>query len=141
MNSNAFPLSRTPTWKYKAPATPARYQVIDSNGGTHRASSYEYNFAMALQNFNLEFLFQVEYWGGKSRLGGLLLDFMVFTKPLNTPVFVNGDYWHGGQRKELDLVQQALLSKIPSLREPVVLWGQDTATYEDAVAAVRKWLL
>jgi len=132
MNFEIFPLSKAPAWAVKAPVTPARYSVQGK-----RATSYEYNLALALDYYRLAYKFQVDYWGGRSFLGGIVLDFLVFTVPNRTPIFVNGDYWHSGSRQDIDAIQTILLSAIPDLRTPVILWGADTNTYEAAKTAVR----
>lgn len=104
------------------------------------ATSYEYNFALALEKFKLEYLFQVSYWGGRTMRGGMVLDFLVFTDPLRTPVWINGDYWHSGEQKQLDFLQMALLDAFSqgTLAPGMMFWGKDVATEEDAVATVRK---
>jgi hypothetical protein len=105
-----------------------------------RATSYEYNFASALDRYELGYLFQVSYWGGRSMRGGLVLDFLVFTQPLYTPVWVNGDYWHRGGRAQEDFLQQALLDAFSQgqLAPAKTYWGKDCDSYEAAVATVRK---
>lgn len=110
--------------------------------GNKTASSYEYNFGMALEKYGIDYLFQVSYWGGHNIVGGLVLDFLVFTTPLWTPVFINGEYAHRTGKRDRDFLQQALLSsQFPNLAEVLELWGEDTATYELALVAVRKHFL
>src|SRR5512145_3073504 len=88
----------------KAKPEPVRYSVRGK-----RATSYEANVAAALDKFGISYLFQVDYWGGRTLAGGMVLDFLAFTVPLPTPIFVNGDYFHQGQRKAVDLFQAAQL--------------------------------
>jgi hypothetical protein len=122
-------------------ATPAKGVDYEVRGKS--ASSYEYNFARALDYWRLDFLFQVNYWGGRRFRGGLVLDFLVFTVPQYTPVWVNGEYWHSGGRKEVDFLQQIMLNSIfrGRLRPALVLWGKDVGTFEDAKSTVRRKLL
>lgn len=103
------------------------------------ASNYEYRVAVSLHKLGLEFLFQFEVLGGRARRGGIVLDFLAFTVPLSTPVWVNGEYWHQGEQESEDKLMQAfLMSNAPGeFAEPVVLWGNQLQTQEDADAAVK----
>lgn len=120
----------------KAPPPKAeRMQIRGKN-----ASSYEVNFAMALEDAGLEYLFQVEYWGGRSLPGGMVLDFLVFSEPMRTPVYINEDYWHSGQRAEIDKLQQATLELFGAGRTAPVLalFRQDVENYAVARKTVRE---
>ena len=109
--------------------------------GKH-ASSYEVNFAAALDFFGLGYLFQVDYMGGRKLLGGLVLDFLVFTTPLNTPVWINGEYWHRGNTDKDFLQQTALLQLFGGRIAPAkIYWGKDVGTFDDARRTVRKDIL
>lgn len=115
---------------------PARYLVRGK-----KASSYEYNVAVALDKYGLGYLFQVSYWGGRRLRGGIILDFLVFTVPMPTPLWVNGDYFHkGGKQATIDYLQHILLDLATQgrWRPAVVLWGKDTETIEAADASVKK---
>ena len=126
--------------------TRAKRALPDTQAYTVRgkkASSYEYNFANALDYWRLDFLFQIDYWGGRSTLGGMVLDFLVYTVPLPTPVWVNGEYWHRLGRKQLDFLQQSLITVLfqGRVNPPLVLWGKDVGTFEDAKSTVRRKLM
>jgi hypothetical protein len=109
------------------------YQVQGSN-----ASSYEYFFALALERFNLGYMFQVDYFGGRRLRGGLVLDFLVFTVPFPTPVYINGEYWHGAERRDIDLIQQLMLRSMGGFNPGKEYWGQDVGTPELALMTVRR---
>jgi hypothetical protein len=128
----SFPIWRAPT------AAPQKYKVRGKS-----ATSYEYNTAQALTNEGLDFLFQVSYFGGHALPGGIVLDFLVFTKPLYTPLMVNGDYWHSGQRRAIDEFQIIQINYMLAgqAREVVEFWGIDCATYPAALASVRREIL
>lgn len=105
------------------------------------ASSYEYNVAAALDTLELGFDFQFSVSGGRRLRGGSVIDFWVFTTPLPTPLFVNGEYWHRDSSRESfqkAIVEQALRG---SANPVVVLWGYETSTYDAALAACRQKLL
>ena len=107
-----------------------------------KASLYEYNFAWALERARLEYIFQVDFLGGRSLAGGMVVDFLVKTVPLSTPCWINGDYWHSGAAWERDKLKQAMLYSLTSseCNRPITFWGQDTETKEAALAAVRREL-
>lgn len=113
---------------------PATYQLKGV-----KASSYEYNFGMALEKFNIEYLFQVWYWGGRTVRGGQVLDFLIFT-PFQRPVQVFGEYWHQGQMGSEDKYKLAVLEQFFQ-QEVLILWGPDVGTYDDAVKTVRNKIL
>ncbi len=108
------------------------------------ASSYEYNFALACDYWGIEYEFQQDFFGGRNILGGMVIDFIVFTVPLPTPCWINGEYAHGsGERKEQDYLQQSMMNTQfgGAMLPAKVFWGDDTSTYEAAVQAVRRELL
>lgn len=104
-----------------------------------KASSYEFYFAMALEKYGVEYLFQVWYWGGRTVRGGQVLDFLLFT-PFEQPVQVYGEYWHKGQMASEDKYKIAILEQFFQ-REVLILWGPDVGTYEDALKTVRNKIL
>jgi hypothetical protein len=130
-----FPRVREPQ---KAKPEPVRYSVRGK-----RATSYEANVALALDKFGIEYLFQVDYWGGRSLAGGMVLDFLVFTDPLPTPLYIQGGYWHQGQRKTIDSFQAAELGHLfhGQLRPALFWYDQDTETPEAAERAVKRDIL
>ena len=129
------PLAVSPTIRYDNPP-PVGYLTVH---GTH-ASSNEYYTAQALDKVQLPYVFQVSYLGGRRLQGGMVLDFLVLTDPLSTPLWVNGDYWHKGPQQVLDFYQRVLLDIIMQgqLAQPVVLWGGDTDTPEHALTSVKR---
>jgi hypothetical protein len=109
--------------------------VTDSYGRVHRASLNEYNVAIALQNLELLFEFQVEYFGGRRIRGGQVLDFLVYS-PLPVPLQVYGEYWHEGQMAADDQYKLNILTQAIG-KEPEIIWGKDSETVEEAQAACR----
>ena len=64
-------------------------------------STYEWNMARALWFYGWEdFLYQLALKGGYDIRGGLVLDFLVPTVPLWTPLPVDGGYWHESPTEE-----------------------------------------
>lgn len=122
----------------RIPSDPVGYVTVQ---GTH-ASSYEANVAWALDKVELGYIFQYEVLGGRSRRGGFIIDFLVFTVPMSTPLWVNGDYWHGGKQSTIDRYQQALFASLMRgrINRPVIFWGSDSETKEAALSSVRREL-
>lgn len=112
-----------------------RYKVHNKN-----ATSYEYFVSLALDAIGLDYTFQASYFGGRSVRGGVVVDFIVYTRPLPTPVWVNGEYWHKGKQASIDYYQQIVLSQFSGVQfsRPVVFFGQDVNDPEKAMSAVRK---
>lgn len=119
------------------PETAGRYLTVQ---GSH-ASQNEYNVAVALERLGLEFIFQYDILGGRRLRGGAVIDFLVLTIPLPTPVFVNGDYWHSDATQEFyqkSMVDQALRGQANPV---VVMWGHETDTVEAATSVIRRKIL
>lgn len=106
------------------------------------ASDIEERVARALYKLQLPFRFQVDYFGGRSLSGGLVLDFLVLT-PLPIPILVQGEYWHSGESKARDAYNIARLLDLfkGQIAVPVELFGQDLQSQEDADRQVRQAVL
>jgi len=101
-----------------------------------KATKNEYNVALAMEHEEIGFMFQYWYQGGQQKLGGYVLDFLVFV-PTGIPLEVFGEYWHQGSMASDDRYKLAVLTQAFK-REPVIIWGNESDTYELALAAVRK---
>lgn len=104
------------------------------------ASKNEYNVGIALDKLGLEYLFQYEVWYGRRMGRGFIIDFMVFTQPMPTPVWVNGEYWHRGEQREIDLYQETIFNSVNAGRfmPAVTVWGAETDTPELAYQTMRR---
>ena len=119
------------------------YQVTDSLGVTKKASSNEFNVAEALKSFKVDFEFQVSINKGRTMAFGIVLDFLVETLPLPTPVWVHGEHWHQGAQRQEDLeqmqqVQDALKGQS---NLGVEIWGAESSNIDLAKLAVRMKIL
>lgn len=101
-------------------------------------SDNEYFVALALEKNDLPFIYQYDLLFGRSRLGGFVIDFLVLTEPLSTPLFVNGEYWHKDKGAEFKQLATLPATTRDELAPPVFLWGEETSSEELALAAVRK---
>jgi hypothetical protein len=113
--------------------------VTDSNGKTSKASKNEYYVAKALLKLGLQFQFQVTIAGGRQQAFGIVLDFLVMTVPMPTPLWVHGEHWHSGARRAKDLRQQDKVREEMqgAVNEPKEIWGSESDTEERAFVAVR----
>lgn len=115
--------------------TPQEYLVEGK-----KATSYEWNVAQALDTVGLEYIFQMSYFGGRQLRGGIVLDFLVFTAPLATPLWVHGEYWHMGKQRTIDEMQRATMFLFMAGEATMgqVIWGEECKTPEDALVAVKR---
>lgn len=74
---------------------------------------------------------QVPILGGRTVPGGQVIDFVLWPGPI--PVFVNGEYWH--RNDEVEFLEMAAVQEVYG-REPVVIWGGEAQTDEQALATV-----
>lgn len=98
--------------------------------------------AMALDR--LGFVYEYQKWFGLPGIrGSQVIDFLVYTVPLPTPLFVHGRYWHTGTMAAEDELKMAELESLTRgyWAEPVIIWEEDCESVDDAVAAVRKELM
>lgn len=106
--------------------------------GIQSTSKYENNFAAALVKYGWQFEYQVSLFGGRDVQGGTVVDFIVYTVPLPTPVYVGAEYWHSGERAEREKVLFALIAA--RLRRyyqmPLQFGSEDVGTKEDAERTV-----
>ena len=120
-------------WKPKPLILPANYEVQG-----YSATSLEYYIAVALNKYNLDFEFQVSLNGGWFKPGGQVLDFLVHTKPLPTPLEANGNYWHRDPSYELFQSAQIKMILGPMYADLIIIWGEEADTQDKAFQAVRK---
>ena len=107
-----------------------------------RARSTEYRVYLALLRMGYRpdaIRFQVGFNGGRNFAGGFVVDFIVRTYPLPTPIWVHGDYWHSsGSQILVDFRQTQKLQEITmgTLAKPVIIWGNEILTEDYAFFTV-----
>jgi hypothetical protein len=110
--------------------------------GKKIGSKNEWYVAQALDKLDLEYIYQYDasIYPGTRLLGSILIDFLVFTVPVLTYLFVDGKYWHkSAERRKIDELQRNQLAyrfgnKVASVSD------EDTNTKEEAYVAVKKAL-
>ncbi len=117
--------------------------VVDSSGYPKEASNLEWNVAMALDELQLEYKFQVQFWGGTELMGGMILDFLVFTVPRPTPLWVMGAYWHAGEAREQDELKRMFLNNEMggSYNLGVFIYEQECSTIQTAINTLRRKIM
>jgi hypothetical protein len=107
-----------------------------------KATDIEWRVGKALDILDIPFIFQYEMFGGRTIRGGLVVDFLAITAPLSTPIDVRGDYWHGPSKKTEDDLEIALMRHYNrgQIAEPVILWGSELQSDEQALSTVRREL-
>ena len=105
-----------------------------------KATDIEYYVAVALEKLHLPFIFQFELMGGRTKRGGIVLDFLVLTDPLSTPLDLRGDYWHQPKQRVDDDLGLAIMMSRGSYAEPVILYGSELQSIEQAYSTVKREL-
>jgi len=93
-----------------------------------------------LEKLNLPYLFQYELLGGRVFRGGIVLDFLVLTSPLSTPLDIRGNYWHQPKQRVDDDLALAVLMARGAYAEPVIIYGAELQTPEQAYSTVKREL-
>ncbi len=102
-------------------------------------SIQEYWASQALYKYDIPFRFQWEIYSGRSRRGGLIVDFVVWN-PIFSPFLVNGEYWHKGELKGGDktaLIMIADYFKVGVENIPILWVKKDGQTKQDVFSWVR----
>jgi len=124
----------------------SKYEIIDSKkSGSHsiqgsKATDIEFYVALAAERLKIPFIFQYEMFGGSTRRGGVILDFLFLIAPLSIPGEVMGGYWHRSAHTSEDKLKEALVRQQGSFGEMVYWWEGELQTEADAYRAVRREL-
>lgn len=106
--------------------------------GQQAGSALEWNVSQALDRLGLKY--QYQYWigGGRSVAGGQVLDFLVYTPGLPTPLNVNGRYWHTGEHADEYDTMNIVRLMHGQARQPVVIWEENCQTVDAALNFLRQ---
>ena len=104
------------------------------------ATDIEWRVALSLEKLKIPYKFQFEIMGGRAVRGGIVLDFLALTDPLSTPIDVRGEYWHQPKQQIEDDLFLALAMSRGSFAEPVILYGGELQSEEQAFATVKREL-
>lgn len=123
--------------------TTAKLPTSDLYYQGQRATLPEYNVGMGLTRLKIAHDFQYPIEGGRALRGGQMLDFLAYTVPMQTPIYVQGDYWHGSKQKiEKDKWMMTRVRKALDYKcvDPVEIWEHEALTIDDAIAAIKRKL-
>lgn len=115
-------------------------ETITPVQGQMPGSIQEWRVAKALDYYKMSYIFQYDVYGGKQVRGGQVIDFLVYTSPLPTPVYVQGEYWHRRQKATEDALKQAQVKNLfnGQINDPVLIWEHEVQTLEDAKHVVKE---
>ena len=102
-------------------------------------SVLEWNVAQALDMIGIGYRYQIPVFGGRV-IGGAVVDFDVFTTPIATFLFAQGDYWHSRGNKEEE--DQFLIARIEAAyhKKCVEIWEHEALTILMAMQTLKERL-
>ena len=97
--------------------------------------------ALALDAMKLDYAYQY-YLGGVGIRGSQIIDFLVYTNPKPTPLFVHGAYWHTATYSQETALKEADLNARMrgTWADAVIIYEHECETEEDAARTVRQKL-
>jgi hypothetical protein len=153
MPAKVFQLSkngRPPALPGKSEAKPLE-EVVSINQeppigliqGNMPDSVEEWRFSLALNYYQISYIYQYEIFGGRVLRGGQLIDFWVFTDPMPTPVYIQGEEWHLGTRKEESELKIEEVKRVFKgyIQEPLIVWASKLSSLDNAKQIVRQELV
>lgn len=145
--SSAIKLTRTPrtAMKLSRPKTNKPEKPRTEMGlihGRKPESSYEWNIAVALEQYGWKFYYQLQVRGGSEVRGGQILDFLVMTRPFYTALAVDAGYWHRNsqaeQLKDSQMIRGLRAMNYLVNNEVLHAIDENAATPDDAASFVYK---
>lgn len=106
--------------------------------GQEPGSRPEWIFSLALDYWKIQYIYQYKIFDYPFS-GGQKIDFWCLTPILPTPVYIQGAYWHGGQRAEETKykVWQVADKFRGKIFDPVEVWDYEIPTVDAAIQVVR----
>ena len=119
--------------------------VLQSKSEEHEvqgsdATVLEWRVALALDKLEIPYMFQFSLFGGSTRRGGVIIDFLALIPPLSVPIEVMGEYWHSSSMKAEDRLKEAMVRHNGNYAEMVYLWESELQTIPAAYSAVKREL-
>jgi len=105
-------------------------EVIGTINGMPVGSSWEWHTAQGLWMLKWRFDYQVPINGGREVRGGQVLDFVVYTNPNPSIIYVNGEYWHNDP--DMELMAQAQAAQAMTGAKIIVMGRSESVTRDDA---------
>jgi hypothetical protein len=110
--------------------------------GQQAGSVQEWRTALALNRMKLDYDYQYSIEGGRTA-GGQVIDFLVDTVPMRTPLLVQGDYYHSNSMDPARLYKIAEIERVfrGQINKPVEVWEHELTSMEQAYQTVKERLL
>jgi hypothetical protein len=107
--------------------------------GQLAGSTLEWHLALGLWRAKFQFGYQVPVGGGSLFRGGLIIDFVVYTVPMQTPLEALGDYWHGGVKDDIRW-REARMKRLMGngYADPLFVWEHQAIDADMAYNWVRR---
>jgi len=114
----------------------------DTIQGKPVRSKEEARVGVSLGIVGFNFKYQVWIFGGNIFPGGQIIDYLVYTVPLPTPLYLQSAYWHGPEmvKRQDDLMKQAKVRQRMSRTwaDPKELWDHELQSIAQTVSAIRR---
>lgn len=125
-----------PSYKFEKEGEPEIYPVQ----GIVPDSREEWRVAVVLNRAGVEFDYQYSVGGGKTFRGGQVIDFLVYTVPLPTPLYVQGQYWHRGAVGLEDKFKQSEVMRLMNgqVNPPVLVWDYELTDLDQTRQTLRR---
>jgi len=105
-------------------------------------SKEEARVGVSLGIVGFGFKYQVWIFGGNIFPGGQIIDYLVYTVPLPTPLYIQSAWWHGPEmvKRQDDLMKQAKVRQRMSRvwADPKEIWDHELQSIAQAVSAIRR---
>ena len=100
-------------------------------------SKEEVFVATSLTKYGWEFFYQFPINGGNEISGGWIVDFLVYTVPLSTPLETMESWWHSGARHEADTLKRIFLAtRLKEYMPLQEIWAKDLTDQEACDAEI-----
>lgn len=101
----------------------------------------EANVAKALDRLNIDYAYQY-YFGELGIRGSQIIDFLLYTVPKPTPLFVHGEYWHAGVKAIEEVLKQSSINMKMrgTWADVVIIWEHECETEDQAFNSLREKL-
>ena len=119
------PRARTATDSQSQPPSAGDPQYVIRGLSARKPEFFAWRALTQLGWDERELRYQTGFNGGRNFKGGFVIDIIVPTRPLPTPVFVNGEYWHDPTTAANQFAQEQKLRELfpGQFAEAVTIWA------------------
>jgi hypothetical protein len=119
--------------------SPEEEEPIGLVQGQIPRSKEEWRVANALWRLQIPFQYQVDFMGGSNVRGGQVIDFLVGTVPLPTPLYVQGSYFHPQKTRAQEVYNQQKVRRFTrgSYAMPREVWDYELTNMNQAYQTIK----